>query len=216
MIGDGICPSIDLRWKPPGVSRGSTSLLIALKMITFLDHKDKVNRLTIEIITVVHLDKHLKAGGTALEGDGFEFLTTFDTPVGMREHLKSSMSSLELMGRVLFIGTQFRNLYTAVDTPARGRVVCLSWCRLWRQTGVQLIPHSSMEVPETVRRLQLKFCGLLQVSRMSWFQSTRIGEIGNVKSLRRLDTRAELSSGIVRIRVVSSSALPGNLAWFPG
>ena len=99
-------------------------------MLTFLDHKDKVNRLTIEIITVVHLDKHLKAGGTALEGDGFEFLTTFDTPVGMREHLKSSMSSLELMGRVLFIGTQFRNLYTAVDTPTRGRVVCLSWCRL--------------------------------------------------------------------------------------
>ena len=27
---------------------------------------------------------------------------------------------------VLFIGTQFSNLYTAVDTPARGRVVvCL-------------------------------------------------------------------------------------------
>jgi hypothetical protein len=33
---------------------------------------------------------------------------------------------------VLFIGTQFSNLYTAVDTPARGRVVvCLvfvCWC----------------------------------------------------------------------------------------
>ncbi len=25
---------------------------------------------------------------------------------------------------VLFIGTQFSNLYTAVDTPARGRVIC--------------------------------------------------------------------------------------------
>ena len=25
---------------------------------------------------------------------------------------------------VLFIGTQFSNLYTAMDTPARGRVVC--------------------------------------------------------------------------------------------
>jgi predicted MFS family arabinose efflux permease len=30
---------------------------------------------------------------------------------------------------VLFIGTQFSNLYTAVDTPARGRVVvCLGLC----------------------------------------------------------------------------------------
>jgi hypothetical protein len=27
-----------------------------------------------------------------------------------------------LRERVLFIGTQFSNLYTAVDTPARGRV----------------------------------------------------------------------------------------------
>jgi len=27
--------------------------------------------------------------------------------------------------RVLFIGTQFSNLYTAVDTPARGRVGAL-------------------------------------------------------------------------------------------
>jgi hypothetical protein len=46
--GDGICPSI------------------APKMLTFLDHKGKVNRLTIELIMVVHLVKHLKAGGTAL------------------------------------------------------------------------------------------------------------------------------------------------------
>jgi hypothetical protein len=31
--------------------------------------------------------------------------------------------------RVLFIGTQFSNLYTAVDTPARGRVGSISRCR---------------------------------------------------------------------------------------
>jgi hypothetical protein len=41
--------------------------------------------------------------------------------------------------RVLAIGTQFSNLYTAVDTPARGRVGCKSFvemctvrcCPLW-------------------------------------------------------------------------------------
>jgi hypothetical protein len=83
MIQDGICPSI------------------APKMLTFLDHKGKVNRLTIELITVVHLGKHLKAGGTALEGDGFEYLTAYDTLIGMGEHLKSSMSSLELMSELV-------------------------------------------------------------------------------------------------------------------
>jgi hypothetical protein len=83
MIEDGICPSI------------------APKMLTFLDHKGKVNRLTIELITVVHLGKHLKAGGTALEGDGFEYLTAYDTLIGMGDHLKSSMSSLELMSELV-------------------------------------------------------------------------------------------------------------------
>ena len=83
MIEDGICPSI------------------APKMLTFLDHKGKVNRLTIELITVVHLGKHLKAGGTALEGDGFEYLTAYYTLIGMGEHLKSSMSSLEFMSEMV-------------------------------------------------------------------------------------------------------------------
>jgi len=83
MIQDGICPSI------------------APKMLTFLDYKDKVNRWTIELITVVHLVKHLKAGGTALEGDGFEFLTAYDTQIGMGDHLKSSMSSLEFMSELV-------------------------------------------------------------------------------------------------------------------
>jgi hypothetical protein len=43
----------------------------------------------------------LKAGGTALEGDGFEYLTAYDTLIGMGEHLKSSMSSLELMSELV-------------------------------------------------------------------------------------------------------------------
>ena len=54
MIADGICPTT------------------APKMLTFLDNKDKKNRCMIEMITVVHVGKHLKAGGTQLEGDGFE------------------------------------------------------------------------------------------------------------------------------------------------
>jgi hypothetical protein len=33
------------------------------------------------------------------------------------------MSSAEARESVLFIGTQFSNLYTAVDTPTKGRVV---------------------------------------------------------------------------------------------
>ena len=94
-------------------------------MLTFLDHKDKVNRLTLEIITGVHLGKHLKAGGTALEGDGFEFLTACDTLVGMGEHLKSCMGSLELMSELVQV------------VKANG-------------AGVQLMPHSSVEVTETV------------------------------------------------------------------
>jgi hypothetical protein len=32
---------------------------------------------------------------------------------------------------VLFIGTQFSNLYTAVDTPARGRVGCVCGVCVW-------------------------------------------------------------------------------------
>ena len=35
------------------------------------DDEDRTNRSTIETIVMVHVDKNLKAGGTALEGDGF-------------------------------------------------------------------------------------------------------------------------------------------------
>ena len=83
MIADGICPTT------------------APKMLTFLNNKDKKNRCMIEMITVVHVGKHLKAGGTQLEGDGFEFITAYDTMAAMGEHLKSSMSSFELMSELL-------------------------------------------------------------------------------------------------------------------
>jgi hypothetical protein len=41
---------------------------------------------------------------------------------GLRQCLVEELRCLRSHG-LLFIGTQFSNLYTAVDTPARGRVV---------------------------------------------------------------------------------------------
>ena len=55
-----------------------------------------MNKFQIEIITVVCLGKHLKAAGTALEGQAYEFITGHDTIVSMGEQLKACMSSLEL------------------------------------------------------------------------------------------------------------------------
>ena len=45
---------------------------------------------------MVCLGKHLKAAGTALEGQAYEFITGHDTIVSMGEQLKACMSSLEL------------------------------------------------------------------------------------------------------------------------
>ena len=73
----------------------------APKILRFLDGKDKKNRFTIEMIKLVHIGKHLQAGGTALEGDGFGFITGFDTLAGMGESLKTCMSSLELMSELV-------------------------------------------------------------------------------------------------------------------
>ena len=42
-------------------------------------------------------------------------------------HSVLAMSSAEARESVLFIGTQFSNLYTAVDTPTKGRVVVRVW-----------------------------------------------------------------------------------------
>ena len=75
MVTEGICPTI------------------APKILAFLLHKDKLNKFKIELITVVCVGKHLKAGGTELEGDSFEFITAFDTLSSMGQGLKSCMSS---------------------------------------------------------------------------------------------------------------------------
>ena len=70
--------------------------VIAPKMQAFLQHTDKMNKFQIEIITVVCLGKRLEAGGTALEGQAYEFITGYDTLVSMGEELKACVSFQEL------------------------------------------------------------------------------------------------------------------------
>ena len=59
---------------------------------------------------------------------------------------------------VLFIGTQFSNLYTAVDTPARGRVgVCVVFvCKY-------VLGHSRVSQP-----LNLRLCLLRHLGFLTW------------------------------------------------
>ena len=61
-----------------------------------------------------------------------------------------------LQERVLFIGTQFSNLYTAVDTPARGRVgVCVVFvCKY-------VLGHSRVSQPLNLRLCLLRHFGFL-------------------------------------------------------
>ena len=58
--------------------------------------------------------------------------------------------------RVLFIGTQFSNLYTAVDTPVRGRVgVCVVFvCKY-------VLGHSRVSQPLNLRLCLLRHFGFL-------------------------------------------------------
>ncbi len=82
MVTEDICPTI------------------VPKILAFLQHKDKVNKFKIELITVVCVGKHLKAGGTELDRDSFEFITAFDTLSSMGQDLKSCMSS-QVVGNLL-------------------------------------------------------------------------------------------------------------------
>ena len=59
-----------------------------------------MNKFKIELITVVCVGKHLKDGGTELEGDSFEFINVFDTLSCMGQELKSCMSS-RVLGNLL-------------------------------------------------------------------------------------------------------------------
>jgi hypothetical protein len=82
MVTEGICPRV------------------VPKILAFLQHKDKLNKFKIELITVVCVGKHLKAWGTDLEGQTFEFITAYETLVSMGQELKSCMSS-EVLGNLL-------------------------------------------------------------------------------------------------------------------
>ena len=62
---------------------------------------------------------------------------------------------------VLFIGTQFSNLYTAVDTPARGRVVvCLVFVYLVCVCKY-VLGHSRVSQPLNLRLCLLRHLGFL-------------------------------------------------------
>ena len=88
-----------LLWAQTMVTEG-ISPTISPKILAFLQHKDKLNKFKIELITVVCVGKHMKAGGTELEGQTFEFITVFDTLTYMGQDLKSCMSS-PVLGNLL-------------------------------------------------------------------------------------------------------------------
>jgi hypothetical protein len=85
------------------------SIILRLVKLAFLEgsmNNTQISRVSSCIAMTTHaclirMGKHLKAGGTALEGDGFECIKACDTLVGMGEHLKSSMSSHELMSELV-------------------------------------------------------------------------------------------------------------------
>jgi hypothetical protein len=90
----------------------------------------------------------LKAGSRGI------FDKCFSTPI----HLTTFMSDVK---RVWFIGTQFSNLYTAVDTPAMGRVVvCLVFVYLVFVCKY-VLGHSRVSEPLNLRLYLLLHLGFL-------------------------------------------------------
>ena len=75
---------------------------------------------------------------------------------GVQPHCDASVRE-----SVLFIGTQFSNLYTAVDTPARGRVVvCLVFvCLVF--VCKYVLGHSRVSQPLNLRLCLLRHFGFL-------------------------------------------------------
>ena len=80
--------------------------------------------------------------------------------------------------RVLFIGTQFSNLYTAVDTPARGRVgVCVVFvCKY-------VLGHSRVSQPLNLRLCLLRHFGFLTSPHA--FPTCRRRRLNSYRLLRR-------------------------------
>ena len=79
---------------------------------------------------------------------------------------------------VLFIGTQFSNLYTAVDTPARGRVgVCVVFvCKY-------VLGHSRVSQPLNLRLCLLRHLGFLTSPHAS--PTCRRRRLNSYRLLRR-------------------------------
>jgi hypothetical protein len=79
-----------------------------------------------------------------------------------KEHIQKVHSKVAGSDR----GTKILECITAYKVMVKDSQVChlssscLSWCRLWRRTGVQLMPHSFVNVTESVCHQQLKFCVL--------------------------------------------------------
>ena len=64
----------------------------APKLRAFLLHPTKAVLFRLELITVVHAGKPLKARNTSIEGDTFEFITAYDTISRMGDAIKSPMT----------------------------------------------------------------------------------------------------------------------------
>jgi hypothetical protein len=86
--------------------------------------------------------------------------------------------------RVLFIGTQFSNLYTAVDTPARGRVgVCVVFvCLVF--VCMYVLGHSWVSQPLNLRLCLLRHLDFLTPPHAS--PTCRRRRLNSYRLLRRL------------------------------
>jgi hypothetical protein len=88
----------------------------------------------------------------------FQYRLLFSTAVPIQSCAGGERRIVEERESVLFIGTQFSNLYTAVDTPAMGRVVvCLGFvCLVF--VCKYVLGHSRVSQP-----LNLRLCLLLHL-----------------------------------------------------
>ena len=62
------------------------------KLRDFLHNETKMKLFQLELTVVVHVGKGLKARNTKMEGDTFEFLTSYDTVMHMGESLKKPIT----------------------------------------------------------------------------------------------------------------------------
>jgi len=88
---------------------------------------------------------------------------------------------------VLFIGTQFSNLYTAVDTPARGRVVvCLVFvCLVF--VCKYVMGHSRVSQPLNLRLCLLRHLGFLTSPYASPAADAALTHTGSSAALHPVD-----------------------------